>query len=158
LHIEQGPRLERAGAQIGIVTGIVGARSFSLDFRGSSGHSGTTPMEGRRDAGLAAATFALAVNEAVVREYPDCVATIGEMSFHPGGFNVIPGSVRVSLEFRSLDPARLDELEAVLLGKARELGEVEITPVGHWTGTDLDVDARAAIATAAAGLDPHPTE
>src|SRR5947207_1261451 len=54
LHIEQGPRLEHDGAQIGVVTGIVGARSFSLLFRGLAGHAGTTPMDARRDAGLAA--------------------------------------------------------------------------------------------------------
>ena len=157
LHIEQGPRLERAGVQIGIVTGIVGARSFTLDFRGSSGHSGTTPMAGRRDAGLAAASFAVAVNALVVQEFPDCVATIGDMAFHPGGFNVIPRAARVSLEFRSLDPDRLDALEAVLLGEAREAAErhalgVGVTPVGRWTSTALDTDVRSAIATAAADL------
>ena len=60
LHIEQGPALERAGTQIGIVTGIVGARSFTLEFRGEARHAGTTPMDARRDAGLAAAVFATA--------------------------------------------------------------------------------------------------
>ena len=48
LHIEQGPVLERAGVQIGVVTTIVGARSFSLVFRGAAGHAGTTPMDARR--------------------------------------------------------------------------------------------------------------
>ena len=64
-------------------------------------------MAGRRDAGLAAASFAVAVNALVVQEFPDCVATIGDMAFHPGGFNVIPRAARVSLEFRSLDATQL---------------------------------------------------
>src|SRR5689334_463934 len=101
LHIEQGPRLERAQRQIGIVTSIVGARSFFLDFRGHAGHAGTTPMDDRRDAGLAAAAFALAAEEVVTRDFAGCVATVGEIRLHPGAFNVIPGAARLALEFRS---------------------------------------------------------
>ncbi|MDX6467742.1 MAG: allantoate deiminase [Gaiellaceae bacterium] len=163
LHIEQGPRLERAGTQIGIVTGIVGARSYVLDFAGRSGHSGTTPMDARRDAGLAAAVFAVAANAIVVQAFPGCAATVGDMRFEPGDFNVIPGAVRVSLEFRSLDAAQLDALEAALLHAARAAAEqhalgVEITPVGHWTPTVLDEGVRKAIATAAEALGLAATE
>ena len=157
LHIEQGPRLERAGAQIGIVTGIVGARSYTLHFRGTTGHAGTTPMDSRRDAGLAAAVFAASASALVVRDFPDCVATVGDMSFQPGGFNVVPGSVRVSVEFRSLAREQLDALESVLLDEARAAaGEhalgVDVTPVGHWAPTVLDAGVRAAIEAAADGL------
>jgi N-carbamoyl-L-amino-acid hydrolase len=157
LHIEQGPGLERAGAQIGIVTGIVGARSFTLDFRGEARHAGTTPMEARRDAGLAAAVFAAAANAVVVRDFPDCVATVGDMRFHPGAFNIVPGSVRLSLEFRSLERAQLDALEAALLEQARAAAQehalgVDVTPVGHWEPTALDAGVRDAIETAADGL------
>ncbi len=157
LHIEQGPILERARAQIGVVTGIVGARSFTLDFEGTAGHAGTTPMDARRDAGLAAAAFAVAANALVLRDFPDCVATVGNMRFHPGEFNIVPGSARVSLEFRSLSNAQLDELEAALLDAAKvaaaqfALG-VEATPVGHWQPTPLDAGVRDAIETAAGGL------
>ena len=157
LHIEQGPRLERAGAQIGIVTGIVGARSFTLDFLGSSGHAGTTPMEGRHDAGLAAAAFTVAANALVVRDFAGCVATVGDLRFHPGGFNVVPGTARASLEFRSLDAAQLDALESALLAEAQAVAAahgvtIEATGVGHWNGTQLDASVRAAIAVAAATL------
>jgi N-carbamoyl-L-amino-acid hydrolase len=157
LHIEQGPRLERAGAQIGIVTGIVGARSYTLYFRGDAGHAGTTPMDARRDAGLAAAVFASAANALVVRDFPGCVATIGDMRFHPGAFNIVPGSVRVSLEFRALENAQLDALEVALLAEARaaagqHANGVDITPVGHWEPTPLDAGVRDAIETAAEDL------
>jgi N-carbamoyl-L-amino-acid hydrolase len=157
LHIEQGPGLERAGAQIGIVTGIVGARSFTLDFRGDARHAGTTPMDARRDAGLAAAVFAAAANTLVVRDFPGCVATIGDMRFHPGAFNIVPGSVRVSLEFRALELEQLDALEIALLDEARAAAAqhalgVDVTPVGHWEPTALDAGVRDAIETAADGL------
>jgi beta-ureidopropionase / N-carbamoyl-L-amino-acid hydrolase len=157
LHIEQGPRLERAGAQIGVVTGIVGARSFTLDFRGDSGHAGTTPMDARRDAGLAAASFATAANALVLRDFPESVATVGDMRFHPGAFNIVPGAVRVSLEFRSLERAELDALESALLGEAhaaaaRHALGVDVTPVGHWEPTPLDAGVRDAVETAADDL------
>jgi N-carbamoyl-L-amino-acid hydrolase len=157
LHIEQGPRLERDGIDVGIVTGIVGARSFRLTFRGSAGHAGTTPMDARRDAGLAAAAFSLRANAIVVEGFPACVATVGDMRFEPGAFNVVPGAAHVSLEFRSLDAAELDALEAALLeaaGAIAERGglELETEAVGRWEPTTLDAGVRAAIEDSAAGL------
>jgi hydantoinase/carbamoylase family amidase len=157
LHIEQGPVLERAAAQIGVVTAIVGARSFSLRFRGAAGHAGTTPMDARRDAGLAAASFAVAVNELVVRDFPGCVATIGDLHLEPGAYNVVPGSALVALEFRSGDAAELEALEAALLDAARREadahgGELEIAPVGRWEPTPLDAGVCEAIEEAAAAL------
>jgi hydantoinase/carbamoylase family amidase len=157
LHIEQGPRLERAGAQIGIVTAIAGSRSLVFDFRGLSGHAGTTPMDGRRDAGLAAAVFAVAVNALVIRDFPGCVATVGNARFEPGSFNVIPGAARVALEFRSPETAQLDALESALHREARaavakHAVHVDATVVGRWEPAALDPGVRGAIARAAAGL------
>jgi N-carbamoyl-L-amino-acid hydrolase len=157
LHIEQGPLLERAGAQIGLVTGIVGARSFSLAFRGLSGHAGTTPMNARRDAGLAAASFAVAANELVVRDFPGCVATVGDLRLEPGAFNVIPGLACLAIECRSADLVELDALESALLRAAHAAAathalDVEATPVGRWEPTALDADLRAVVARAAKGL------
>jgi N-carbamoyl-L-amino-acid hydrolase len=150
LHIEQGPVLERAGVQIGVVTAIVGARSFSLAFRGAAGHAGTTPMDARRDAGLAAAAFAVAANALVVADFPGCVATIGDLRLEPGAFNVVPGTGRLALEFRSGDAAELDRLEDALLAAARQTAEahrveLEIEPVGRWAPTALDTGVADAI-------------
>jgi N-carbamoyl-L-amino-acid hydrolase len=157
LHIEQGPCLERAGARIGVVGGIVGARSFTLVFRGRAGHAGTTPMDARRDAGLAAAAFLLQANELVVDDFAGCVATVGDLRFEPGAFNVVPGVARLALEFRSLEASRLDALEQALLTRARTEAErrgleLEIAPVGRWEPTELDVGMRDAIGRAAARL------
>jgi N-carbamoyl-L-amino-acid hydrolase len=143
LHIEQGPVLERAGAQIGVVTAIVGARSFTLAFRGRGGHAGTTPMRDRSDAGLAAAAFALAAERLVLERFDGCVATVGEIALEPGVHNVIPRAARVALEFRAAETGLLDELEHALLDRARSSAaerRVEVDParVGAWTPTQLD--------------------
>ncbi len=55
LHVEQGPVLEREGAPLGVVTGIVGYARGELVLEGRAGHAGTTPMRGRDDALVAAA-------------------------------------------------------------------------------------------------------
>ncbi|MGI8422258.1 MAG: Zn-dependent hydrolase [Gaiellaceae bacterium] len=158
LHIEQGPALERDGVQIGVVTGIVGARSFSLGFRGRANHAGTTPMAARSDAGVAAAAFMLAVEETVVRDFPGCVATVGDLHLEPGAFNVIPGAARLALEFRALADDRLDALETALLTCARDEATargigLDVTPVGRWEPTLLDPAAQTAIRRAAAALE-----
>jgi N-carbamoyl-L-amino-acid hydrolase len=154
LHIEQGPVLEAAGADIGIVTGIVGSRSFRLAFAGAAAHAGTTPMDARRDAAVGAARFVAAVPELVPA---GCVATVGSIEVEPGAFNVVPAGARVSLEFRSLEPERLDALERMLLDRARAEAdraglELQVEPVGRWEPTPLDPQVRAAIAHAASEL------
>jgi N-carbamoyl-L-amino-acid hydrolase len=154
LHIEQGPVLEAAGADIGIVTGIVGSRSFRLAFAGAAAHAGTTPMDARRDAAVGATRFVAAVPELVPA---GCVATVGSIEVEPGAFNVVPARARVSLEFRSLEPERLDALERTLLDRARAEAdraglELQVEPVGRWEPTPLDPQVRAAIAHAASEL------
>jgi len=119
LHIEQGPRLEHDKVQIGVVTSIVGSRSFRIVLRGAAGHAGTTPMAGRRDAAVAAARIILAVREMIIQDFPGCVATVGDIRVEPGAFNVVPGLARLALEFRSTDASELDRIESALLARAR---------------------------------------
>jgi hydantoinase/carbamoylase family amidase len=156
LHIEQGPVLEHERVDIGIVSAIVGSRSFNLTFEGRPGHAGTTPMDARRDAGLAAATFVVDVHETTVRDFPNCVATVGRVTLEPGAFNVIAGEAHVALEFRSAEAAQLDALEDALLRRAQDaeaLGfAVKIEPVGRWDPVELDVTVRTAIARVASRL------
>lgn len=118
LHIEQSQRLQSAGMHIGIVTGIVGIYSFRLSFYGRADHSGTTPMEARADAGLGASSFAIASRDIIMRQFPDCVANVGNMEFRPGVMNVVPKQVDVLLEIRSVDGERLNELESTLIDQA----------------------------------------
>jgi N-carbamoyl-L-amino-acid hydrolase len=86
-----------------------------------------------------------------------CVATVGSIEVEPGAFNVVPAGARVSLEFRSLEPERLDALERMLLDRARAEAdraglELQVEPVGRWEPTPLDPQVRAAIAHAASEL------
>ena len=118
LHIEQGIRLIELGMQIGIVTSIVGIRSFKIRFMGRADHAGTTPMDRRLDAAQGASAFTLASRELVMNEFPGYVATVGNMEFEPGVFNVVPHTVTVALEFRADDDHKLDEMEATLRQQA----------------------------------------
>jgi N-carbamoyl-L-amino-acid hydrolase len=157
LHIEQGPVLEAAGVDIGVVTGIRGNCSYEVVFQGDAAHAGTTPMDVRRDAGLGAAAFVLGVRETVVRDYPSCVANVGKIELEPGAFNVVPGRARVAMECRSLDGRQLDALADALLARARAEAAarglvVEVRRVGRWDPTVTDPRVRAAISRAATEL------
>ena len=115
LHIEQGKRLERAGINIGIVSAIVGIWSYHLAFIGRADHAGTTTMEDRLDASLAASSFTLGARQLVVKDFPNCVVNVGKMDFAPGAFNIVPARVDVSLEFRSPDEEEFKRLDVALL-------------------------------------------
>jgi acetylornithine deacetylase/succinyl-diaminopimelate desuccinylase-like protein len=113
LHIEQGPTLLRADAPLGVVTAIVGYVRGSRTFTGSAGHAGTTPMDVREDALVQAAEFVLHARE-VARGIEGAVATVGQVTVEPGGTNVIPGRVVVSVDARAPDAERLDSLAGAL--------------------------------------------
>jgi N-carbamoyl-L-amino-acid hydrolase len=103
VHIEQGAILEEENIDIGVVEGIVGIRWWDVVIAGMANHAGTTPMDRRRDAMVAAAQLTLAVNR-VARTLPGRqVATVGRIEAFPGAPNVIPGKVVMSLEIRDLD-------------------------------------------------------
>jgi len=115
LHIEQGKRLERAGINIGIVSAIVGIWSYRLSFIGRADHAGTTTMDDRLDASLAASAFTLGARELVIKDFPNCVVNVGKMEFAPGAFNIVPERVDLSLEFRSPDEDEFKRLDVALL-------------------------------------------
>ena len=109
LHHEQGPRLEQAGAPLGVVTGIVGYKRGVLEIEGRAGHAGTTPMEGRADALVAAAEEILRIRDVATR-IEGAVATVGTLEVEPGGVNVVPGRVRLTVDARAPDAERLTRL------------------------------------------------
>jgi acetylornithine deacetylase/succinyl-diaminopimelate desuccinylase-like protein len=113
LHIEQGPVLAGANAPLGVVVAIVGYARGELVLEGKAGHAGTTPMDGREDALVDAAAEIQRVREAAVA-IPGAVATIGQVEVEPGGENVIPSRVRLSLDVRAPDAERLDALIAAI--------------------------------------------
>jgi acetylornithine deacetylase/succinyl-diaminopimelate desuccinylase-like protein len=111
LHVEQGPVLADADVPLGVVTGIVGYARGDLVLEGRAGHAGTTPMVGRDDALVAAASEIQRVRDAALA-IDGAVATIGQVAVEPGGANVIPSCVRLSLDVRAPDAQRLDALIA----------------------------------------------
>jgi allantoate deiminase len=113
LHVEQGPVLERAGAPLGVVTGIVGYTRREVVFEGAAGHAGTTPMAARDDALDKAAEFVLRVRDAAA-EIEGAVATVGTLEVEPGAPNVVPGRVRLTVDARAPDAERLERLLVAL--------------------------------------------
>ena len=130
-HVEQGPLLERRGAPLGVVTGIVAYARDTAVIEGRVGHAGTTPMDARDDALCAAAELVLAIRDAA-RGIDGAVATVGRLEVEPGGANVIPGRVTFTIDARARDDDRLEALLAEI-GKHLEVG-AETTPavaMGH---------------------------
>lgn len=102
LHVEQGGVLETAGKQIGVVEGIVGQNRFVINVNGTANHAGTTPMESRKDALVAASQVVLAVNNLAKSSQGDMVATVGAFKVWPNAANIVPGKVEMSLDVRDL--------------------------------------------------------
>jgi len=157
LHVEQGSRLERDGMQIGVVTRIVGSRSFHIVLRGNGGHAGTMPMEGRRDAGVAAARLILDVRDIVVRDFPGAVITVGDVQLEPGAFNVVPGVARLKLEFRAQYEGELDQVESAVFANVRADADangigIEVTELARWHPTALNEAVVDTVERVATGL------
>lgn len=102
LHIEQGGILDEKKINIGVVEGIVGINQWKVTITGKANHAGTTPMDQRQDAMVAAAKLTMAVNKAATSVAGRQVATVGQMHAEPGAPNVIPGKAIMSIEIRDL--------------------------------------------------------
>jgi N-carbamoyl-L-amino-acid hydrolase len=127
LHIEQGNVLHKNNLDIGVVEGIVGLKWWDVEITGLTNHAGTTPMNDRKDAMIAAAQFVLAVNEIITGIEGAQVGTVGRIAAFPGAPNVIPGKVITSLEIRDLDAAKIKMLFEKVEARADEIGEATRT-------------------------------
>ncbi|MEQ8896055.1 MAG: M20 family metallo-hydrolase [Roseovarius sp.] len=101
-HIEQGPVLERAGEALGVVSAICGIERHTIAIVGETGHAGTLPMEGRKDALVAVAALVTEVNR-LARASEGLRGTVGALTFGPNVVNAVPGVARMTAEFRSAD-------------------------------------------------------
>jgi N-carbamoyl-L-amino-acid hydrolase len=133
LHIEQGGILEAEKINIGVVEGIVGINVWDVTVLGFANHAGTTPMNQRKDALLAAARLVDSVNH-IARSIPGRqVATVGTIQAEPGAPNVIPGKVVMSLEIRDLEKSKID----LVFEKVKESSE----KIAADTGTTISFAA-----------------
>jgi hydantoinase/carbamoylase family amidase len=124
LHIEQGPVLEAAGVEIGVVTSIVGLRGYRVRLTGEANHAGTTPMGLRRDALAGAARIALELRDAA-RARDAVTVNVGKLLVEPGGANVVPGVADFTIDIRSPAAAEIKELEHVVEATVARIAEEE---------------------------------
>jgi N-carbamoyl-L-amino-acid hydrolase len=118
LHIEQGPVLERMGLPLATVLGTKGVERHAVTFHGQEAHSGSTPMNARRDALAATAKLALEIR-AIAGKHADAVCTMGSVRTFPGIVTAVVGRCEATLDQRDLDPTVL----ATMFREAREASE-----------------------------------
>jgi N-carbamoyl-L-amino-acid hydrolase len=140
LHIEQGAVLEQQHVQIGVVEGIVGILDCEVTVEGVANHAGTTPMNERHDALLAAARFVGRLNQLVTSTPGRQVGTVGWIKAQPGAYNVVPGKVTLGMELRDLDARKIKDLFEQIRREADEIGHMNGTNF-HFTSDDLSAPA-----------------
>ena len=109
LHIEQGPVLEKLGLPLGVVLGTKGVERHAITFHGQEAHSGSTPMNVRRDALAAAAKLALEIRT-IAGKHADAVCTMGSVKTFPGIVTAVVGRCEATLDQRDLDAGVLAEM------------------------------------------------
>ncbi len=124
IHIEQGPVLEKAEKELGIVSAIVAMERFYVTITGRADHAGTEPMEMRLDAMMEGAKIMDRINT-YVRAHDGMVGTVGEVHLFPNEINVVPEKLIFSVDLRSTKEEELTackELIKVCLAKAQDKG------------------------------------
>jgi N-carbamoyl-L-amino-acid hydrolase len=117
LHIEQGPVLLDLDLPLGTVLGTFGVERHAITFHGQAAHSGSTPMNRRKDAFLAAAKMSSEIYRITDRNGGVC--TIGSCTTKPGIVTSVVEECRITLDQRHLDAAAL----ARMFAEAREASE-----------------------------------
>lgn len=147
LHIEQGPILEAKKKRIGLVTAIAAPSRFRVVFTGQADHSGTTPMEMRKDALVASAQLIEYV-EKTCRKFSSMakgrvVGTVGAMRIEPGVINAVPGKAELSVDIRGITARSKDRVATMVkqkagaIARARGIG-VAILPIREEHPVALD--------------------
>jgi N-carbamoyl-L-amino-acid hydrolase len=156
-HIEQGPVLEDAGKTIGVVTGVLGLRWYDCVVHGMEAHAGPTPMALRKDA-LQVATRIMQETVAIALRYPPYGrGTVGYVQVHPNSRNVIPGTVKFSVDLRNVDDQKLDamdaEIKAFVDKTSKESGlSIELSQVSYFKPCKFEEACVAAVAKGAEQL------
>jgi N-carbamoyl-L-amino-acid hydrolase len=157
LHIEQGGNLERASVPVGVVEGIVAIERYTAIVTGFANHAGTTPMPDRQDALVAASWLTIAVREAVTKVPGRQVGTVGQMEIAPNAPNVIPGTVRMTIEVRDLSSETLRGIMDDIRGRAQQIAQqtrtrIEIAELSRNPSALASPDVQRVIERAATKL------
>ena len=118
-HIEQGPILENADKEIGVVTCVLGQMLYRIKFYGFAAHAGTFPMQLRHDAFYAASLANCYIHEEInklmeAENVPELVYTTGEVVIHPCVTTVIPDFFDFSIDVRHENPDILNKVREIL--------------------------------------------
>lgn len=132
LHIEQGPILEYNNKDIGLVETIVGLDRYDVKIKGKSGHAGTTPMDNRQDALVAASNLILSISRIAKAVGDGTVGTVGEIKISPNASNVIPGYIELAVDVRSTKEENINKvydefLKEIDIRKREDSVDIEIT-------------------------------
>jgi allantoate deiminase len=123
LHIEQGPILENAKAAVGLVETVVGIDQWEIEVQGRPDHAGTTPMDMRADALVAAADIVQDLYRLGKQAGAGTVATVGKLQVWPGAGNIVPGTVVFSVDIRSAAAAKIQHISEALRAAVYDLPE-----------------------------------
>ena len=142
-HIEQGPILEAEGKQIGVVTHGQGLWWLEFTLTGKEAHTGSTPMNMRVNAGLAAARIIEMVQSVAMDHQPGAVGGVGQMKFSPNSRNVLPGTVVFTVDIRSPELSKLNAMREQIESKAQAIcSKLEVgfamEAVGHFDPVAFD--------------------
>jgi N-carbamoyl-L-amino-acid hydrolase len=157
LHIEQGPILEAEKVDIGVVTHGQGLSWTQVTIIGKDAHTGSTPMNMRKNAGLGMAKI-LAVVDAIALDHgPHAVGAAGHIDVYPNSRNVIPGKVVFTVDFRSPDLSVIQNMENRLRSEGQSIAdslglEIEFDKVGGFDPVTFDDNCVGAVRNAAEKL------
>lgn len=149
-HIEQGPILEDEGKTIGVVRLGQGLRWYYVDIHGRAQHTGTTPMHLRKDA-MVASSLLIAEVEKIAKRHENAVGSVGFMQVKPNSVNVIPGHIRLAVDFRNPDDEVLTALDQEFREFCDKLAaerEVEIAIDNYWYYAPIEFKASADVKAA----------
>jgi N-carbamoyl-L-amino-acid hydrolase len=155
VHVEQGRRLVDVPAPLGVATGLTPRERWVCTVTGEANHAGTTPMEGRRDALVAAARAVLRADE-LARAEPGAVATVGRIAALPGSTNVVPGEARFNLDVRAPDRQALARVRDGVQAAAEGAGVSaawQLDSADPGSTFDAGLRARLHAAARAAGVE-----
>ena len=143
LHIEQGPILETEGIDIGIVTHGQGLKWLEFKLNDKEQHTGTTPMNVRKDTSLAMSEIILAVNNIANENQPNALGSVGHIEVSPNSRNVIAGETLFTVDIRSPDINKLNKMEKELETAAYEICrnyniEINIEQIGGFDPVEFN--------------------
>jgi beta-ureidopropionase / N-carbamoyl-L-amino-acid hydrolase len=133
LHIEQGPVLEAAKMDIGVVEGVVGMVNFEFEFIGQAGHAGTVPQKMRQDALFAASEAIQYLHRELDKLDGKLVYTTGRINCSPNIHTIIPDNVKFTLDARHQDPEVIKQVVQVIENIPKEIAKCKVGYKQLWS-------------------------